>query len=106
MNKNQNVSMLLEKIRAEMLVQSLWQKQPIEAAAMQSTLPFCTDTMSFEQWLQFVLVARLEQMLAAGQPLPNSSAVAPMAEEYFKDRAELFVLVQLLGELDTALSAQ
>lgn len=106
MSKEQNVTILLEKIRAEMLVQSVWQKQPIEPQALQSTLPFCTDTMSFEQWLQFVLVARLEQMLVAGEPLPNASAVAAMAEEYFKDRAQLFVLVQLLGELDTALSAQ
>lgn len=34
-----------------------WQSAPPQASAFTSTEPFCIDTMSAEQWLQWVLAA-------------------------------------------------
>lgn len=103
MNQAQQLSLLLEKISAEMLVQSLWQRQAIDPQALQSQLPFCTDTMNFEQWLQFVLVAKLQHMLEQNIPLPQVSGIAPMAEECFRQKPGLGILIQLIEQLDQLL---
>ena len=44
-------------------------------------MPFCLDTLNFDQWLQFVFLPTLYAMLEARQPLPSACAIAPMAEE-------------------------
>lgn len=105
MDKKQQLSLLLEKISAEMLVQGLWQRQPIAPEALNSQMPFCTDTMTFEQWLQFVLVAKLQQMLEQNMPLPQVSGIAPMAEECFKQKPGLGILIKLIEQLDQLLGA-
>lgn len=61
--------------------------------------------MTFEQWLQFVLLARLKQLVENDQPLPTVSGVAPMAEEHYRSGSgprqalirELAALDELLG---------
>lgn len=82
-----------------------WQSEPLPAEKYLSREPFALDTMTFEQWLQFVLLARLKQLIEDDQPLPENSAVAAMAEEHFRrcpgrGRAlidELAALDKLLG---------
>lgn len=52
--------------------------------ALASTQPFCLDTLEFPQWLQFVLLVRIRELIEAGAALPERSDIAPMAEEYFQ----------------------
>lgn len=58
-----------------------WQSTPPDAHAFTSTEPFCIDTMSAEQWLQWILLPRLHAMLDGGVPLPSVLAITPYFEE-------------------------
>ena len=58
----------------------LWQAEVPSPAAMASRTPFCADTLTFAQWLQFIFVPRMRELIEAGGPLPGASAIAVMAE--------------------------
>lgn len=75
---------LLIDIEVELRQMGLWQAEPPSQEALASTEPFCIDTLSFPQWLQFIFVARLSRMVDEGVALPASCNISPMAEEYFK----------------------
>ncbi len=102
-----DVAEILIDIEGELRQLGLWDKIPPSSAALASTEPFCVDTLSLPQWLQFVFIPRLYQMLEAGQSLPSECAIAPMAEEYFRG-TELAVqeLVTALQRMDDMLSGR
>ena len=101
------VHQLLLSIESELKALEWWQQTVPEPSALQSTQPFCLDTLSLPQWLQFVLLPRLHQMLHAGQPLPNRIAVYPMATECFKGVNENPArLLEVIAQLDEALTGQ
>ena len=78
------VAEVLIDIEAQLRQLGQWSKLQPPAEALASDLPFCVDTLTFPQWLQFVLLPTLYAMLQEGQTLPERCGVAPMAEEYFR----------------------
>ncbi|MGN8158959.1 YqcC family protein [Salinisphaera sp. RV14] len=58
----------------------LWHDEVPAPAAMASRTPFCADTLAFTQWLQFIFVPRMRELIEAGGPLPAASGIAVMAE--------------------------
>ncbi len=107
MNQRLRVTHILEQLELELKQRSLWQMLPPSAEAMASTLPFCMDTLAFHQWLQFVLIARLRQMILLQMALPAHSALYPMATEVYKQELGYHsTLIELLAELDEALTGQ
>ncbi|WP_417618155.1 YqcC family protein [Oceanisphaera sp.] len=97
----------LYAIERELRALSWWQREPPSAAALASTEPFCLDTLTFPQWLQFVLLQRLQAMLDAGMPLPVKVSIYPMATESFKSLAEdTRALEEAIAGLDEALSGE
>lgn len=94
-------------IEIQLRQMNCWQSEPLAAEKYLSSEPFCLDTMSFEQWLQFVLVARLKQLVEDDQPLPTVSGVAPMAEEHYRSSSGPGqTLIRELAELDKLLCAK
>jgi uncharacterized protein YqcC (DUF446 family) len=92
-------------IEIEMRQARLWASTPPAASRIASDLPFCCDTLSFHQWLQWLFMPRMHEILEHGDPLPSASAILPYAEEtlaHAADRApgELAGLMFLLGEFD------
>ncbi len=79
-----DVAEVLIDIEAQLRQLGLWDKIPPSSEALASTEPFCIDTLSLPQWLQFVFLPTLYQMLEEEQPLPQRCAITPMAEEYFR----------------------
>ncbi|MEM1154876.1 MAG: YqcC family protein [Pseudomonadota bacterium] len=79
------VAELLIDVEAQLRIMDLWDGEPPPVSALASDQPFCFDTLTFPQWLQFVFLPRLYGLLEAGEPLPQRCGIAPMAEEYFKD---------------------
>lgn len=106
MNKHHLTASLLDEIEAELKFCGLWQTTPMSSDALASTTPFCIDTMSFPQWLQFVFVVKMRMLVTMNAPLPSNMAITPMAEESFApltvDTKTLLNLLQscddLLGE--------
>ncbi|MGD2082828.1 MAG: YqcC family protein [Chromatiales bacterium] len=79
----------------------LWEDQPPAPEALASTTPFCFDTLELHQWLEWVLIPRTRAVLQGGLPLPEKSAIQPLAEEVFKDlEVETARLEALIGEFD------
>lgn len=80
------IAAVLIDIEAQLRQLGLWDKVSPGAAALASREPFCVDTLTFPQWLQFIFLPTLYRMLEAGEALPERSGIAPMAEEYFRGR--------------------
>lgn len=77
------LSQLLKSLEVELRSQGRWESDPPSDAALLSTQPFAVDTLSFDQWLQWILLPRLHELLLLQMPLPASCAIAPMAEEVY-----------------------
>ena len=78
------VAELLIDIEAELRQLALWERVPPPASALASSEPFCIDTLSLPQWLQFVFLPTLYRLLEEDAALPERCAITPMAEEYFR----------------------
>lgn len=93
---------LLHRIEAEMQRLGLWSTQPPTPEAFASTQPFCYDTMAFEQWLQWVFIARVRALLDQGGELSLRSQIAPLAEMIFEQMPDTDTsrLLALIAEFD------
>ncbi len=79
-----DVAEVLIDIESELRQLGLWDRQVPSNSALASSEPFCVDTLTLPQWLQFVFLPTLYRLLEAQEPLPARCGIAPMAEEYFK----------------------
>ncbi|MFT6153119.1 MAG: hypothetical protein ACJA0E_000847 [Bermanella sp.] len=57
----------------------IWSKSIPSSHQLKSTEPFCVDTMSFENWLQFVMIPTFKGMVFDKVALPSQCEIAPMA---------------------------
>lgn len=89
---------LLLAIEAEMRRIALWEASPPDPAALASRMPFCYDTLAFHQWLQWVFLPRMRQVVESDQGWPANSDIHPLAEYSFQrleaDTDELLALVK------------
>lgn len=101
---------LLKDLEIELRSQGRWESRSPAEEALQSTQPFAVDTLSFDQWLQWMLLPRLHELLLTQMPLPGSCAIAPMAEEvYGRGEPGGERLVLIIADIDllmTELSAE
>lgn len=97
----------LIQIEIELRQMDVWESHPPPEDALRSTQPFAIDRLEFTQWLQFVFISRMKVLIEEGQPLPQVSGMAPMAEEHFAARAESGEkLIDELAEMDRLLSGE
>ena len=81
---NTQIAELLIDIEAQLRQLGQWEKTSPEPAALASDQPFCVDTLTLPQWLQFVFLPTLYAMLRDERELPQGCGIAPMAEEYYR----------------------
>lgn len=99
------LSQLLTALEAELRAQGRWDEHRPAEAALQSTQPFAFDTLSFDQWLQWILIPRMHELLLLQMPLPSSCAIAPMAEEsYGQDDPGGARIVLIIADIDLLLT--
>lgn len=70
----------LQQVEAVMREHGHWQTHAPAAEAFNSTQPFCLDTLQPLEWLQWVLLPRMQALLDAGAALPQNFAVTPYYE--------------------------
>jgi len=91
----------LFELEAQMRQLKVWEAEPPSQQALASTQPFAVDTLSFNQWLQFVFIAKMEILLQQGLPLPESCELLPMAEEAFQPLgADALPLLHTIDNID------
>ncbi len=104
--RRQQILEYLVELEQELRVLGWWSAEAPSEAQLASQLPFCVDTLSFEQWLQFIYIPRLTDLLVRGQPLPAKSGVVPMAEEALdKGFGAIDGIIAVLGRIDTLLES-
>lgn len=62
----------------------VWADKSPPPDAFLSQQPFCYDTMSLPQWLQFIFLPKMNELIATELPLPTQCGISPMAEDYVK----------------------
>ena len=98
----------------------LWSDLIPSDEALASTQPFAVDTLEFVEWLQFIFLPRMKNLVETGSPLPSNCGIAPMAEEYFNRKrhqandgqetgsetknCDVLLLIDQLGLIDFLLS--
>ena len=87
-------------IERELRVQGWWETESPSEQALSSQQPFCIDTLAFEQWLQWIFLPRMKQLLESGAPLPQASGIHVMAEQVYGSDVAARALVKLLGDFD------
>ena len=75
---------LLQALEQDLHRLECWESQAPSPQALASSQPFAIDRLNFTQWLQFIFLPKLTELVEAGSALPQSCSTAPMAEEYFK----------------------
>ena len=104
MTQHQQLYRLLRQLEQELQSVQLWQQTSPPAEALSSTEPFCVDSLSFCEWLQWIMLPRFDSMISLQQPLPGNSDIAAMAEEAFKGiDADTAALLDLIHEIDSTL---
>lgn len=97
---------LLNQLENELLLLNLWETTPPSEQALSSPEPFCVDTLSLSQWLQWLFIPRMHALLDGNLPLPANCSIHPIAEENFKGlREDCHTLLRTIQQLDQALSA-
>ena len=89
-----------DRIEAELRRIGAWQAEPPPGPAFDSEQAFFADTMTFYQWLQFVLLARLREIAATGGEFPRESEVGAYAVRELDGVAGAGPLIGLLSEFD------
>ena len=105
MEKETAVRDLLSELERVMKSSNLWQLEDLPESAFHSSAPFCCDTMTFQQWLQFVLIPKLRECCKT-KTLPSQMGVAAMAEMTLDITPNRILMVTLLQQLDTLVTGE
>jgi uncharacterized protein YqcC (DUF446 family) len=95
---------LLIDIECELRRANLWSVEPPSAEALASVEPFCVDSMDFQQWLQFVLLPRMQMLLEARAPLPLQCDIATMAETVWAAHVHAKNVIAVLRAFDATIN--
>ena len=103
---NRIADVLLE-VEATLRSNGLWDACAPACSALNSTQPFCLDTLRFEQWLQWVFLPRMRHTLENAGPLPVKSGIFVYAREYLrKNDPSTNSLLTLMKRFDDLISIQ
>ena len=103
MGNHKQVELVLLSLQKTMLIADHWSDTGISAKALNSQQPFCLDTMNFNQWLQFVLIPRMQTLIDGQQTLPSfikGQGIEPMASQFYSNETVDQNIIQLIRQLD------
>ena len=99
------LSQLLKTLENELRMQGRWDAAKPPPGALGSTQPFAVDTLTFDQWLQWILLPKMNDLLLRQLPLPDNCAIQPMAEEVYDQEDDgALRLIGIIAEIDTLLT--
>ena len=99
------VENLLTELEAALKAAQLWRSSKPPLTALMSTAPFCCDTLTLEEWLQFLFIPQMQFLLKQRRPLPGQSGIAVMAEQVWRLQSPKMQLIyDLLKALDSTLT--
>ncbi len=100
MGLHSEASLRIDEIEREMQELGIWQSEPLPPEMMEFEAAFGADKLSFEQWIQFVLIPRVRDIASSGGTFPASSNVGAQAARCFSGLPNGEGLIALLSEFD------
>ena len=98
--RNEIAAQLIE-LEAGLRQLGLWSDEVRSPESLLSDQPFAVDVLEMEQWLQYLFLPTLYDLLKHDAPMPEQCAVAPMAEETLgKKTIPCKALIATLRDLD------
>lgn len=101
--KTQRILMQLAQLEQLMQDLALWQEQCPSQEALASIQPFAVDTLTATEWLQWIFIPKLRQLVEQQSPLPTQIAITPYLEESCKELAGLSELLQVIKVIESTL---
>jgi uncharacterized protein YqcC (DUF446 family) len=98
------VEILIVKLEQSLREATFWSSNSPPAEVFQSKLPFALDTMSFEQWLQFIFIPKMTNLVNTRNPLPDNLKLMPMAECSFGVKGNQSELMEVINQIDLIFS--
>jgi uncharacterized protein YqcC (DUF446 family) len=77
-----------------------WQADPLPEERFENMGAFGSNTMAFEQWIQFILIPRIQQIVRDKDEFPSGSMLATYAVRAFDGDYDTTQLQNLLYDLD------
>ena len=96
----QAVADKLAAVEAEMKRIGFWQTEPLPPEKYDFQRGFALDTMAFTQWLQFIFIPRVKEIIASEGEFPEKSHVSAQALRELDGEVDAGRLLELLGEFD------
>lgn len=106
MDKYRHSQRLLDKLETVMREAQLWETESPDPAALASTEPFAIDTLTCSQWLQWIFIPRMKQLVALNAPLPTQFEISPYVEEAMKAQLGSMAVLSVTREFDHLLRAK
>ncbi len=100
MDSYQRAASYAERIERELRSLGAWQSEALPDAAFDSQQAFFANTMTFYQWLQFVLLERVRQIVEQRGAFPEGSSVGAYAVRELDGHEEAGGLIAALCEFD------
>jgi uncharacterized protein YqcC (DUF446 family) len=94
------LSALAFALEAELKALSVWGAAPIAPEKLVDMGAFGSNTMAFEEWIQFILLKRIKQIIDEKDTLPSGSMVSTYAIREFDGNTNYDNLMDLLRQLD------
>lgn len=102
-NNAESLVSLLNELSLLLKTMQLASESPPSPDAMNSTAPFACDTMSLADWLEYIFIPKMLEMIVKGSVLPTEVSVAPIAEYHYGHGKEYQSLIALIKKLDSRL---
>lgn len=96
---------VINRLEATMRAAEEWEAVAPPEQLLASPEPFCYDTLTFLQWVQWIMIPRMRQILQNYEDLPESSAILPYAEEFVPEGQHSQELLRLISRFDELISA-
>ena len=96
----QRAAEMILAIEAEMQHSGYWSDEPLPAEDYRFSLAFAMDTMAFSQWLQFIFIPRVRNIIEERGEFPSRSMVGAQAVRELDADPRSERLVALLNEFD------
>src|SRR5690242_1716714 len=84
------------EIESQLKIIGCWSSEPLAKEKLEEMGAFGSNTMAFEEWLQFILIPRIKQIVQEKGDFPGSSMIATYAIRVLRDDAESSTLQNLL----------
>ena len=109
-NSQDTLLALTDNIEHELRRLRLWSDTMPDTEALSSEQPFCYDTLDFSQWMQWIFLPRIREVLSEQRQMPGQSNIHAYAEEALKntpyDGDQLLFLIKTFDELVAAAGDQ